>query len=114
MTAYIVLGSTVRLAATTSSTGTAISPAAANSGVGGATGPTFFKVVNTSTTVPVFFATGATAPTAVSAQVGSNCIAPGATDFIQVGVPGQAPATVYFAVIAASSVDVYVTPVALV
>ena len=111
MTAYIVLGSTVRLAATTSSTGTAISPAAANSGVGGATGPTFFKVVNTSTTVPVFFATGATAPTAVSAQVGSNCIAPGATDFIQVGVAGQPAVEIFFAVVAASSTAVYVTPI---
>jgi len=112
MTAYIVVGPTVGLTATSSSSGSSIAPAAANSGVGGANGPTFFKVVNTSTTVPVFFATAATAPTAVYG--GSNCIAPGATDFIQVGVPGQAPATVYFAAIAASSTAVFITPVALV
>ena len=112
MTAYIVAGPTVALTATSSSSGSSIAPAAANSGVGGANGPTFFKVVNTSATVPVFFATAATAPTAVDGV--SNCIAPGATDFIQVGVAGQVPATVYFAAVAASSTAVYVTPVTLV
>lgn len=110
MTTYIVAGPTVALTATAVSSGSSIAPAAANSGVGGANGPTVFKVVN-SGTVPVFFATAATAPTAVDGI--SNCIAPGATDFIQVGVPRQAPVTVFFAAVAASSTAVYVTPVTL-
>ena len=111
MTTYIVAGPTVELTATSSSSGSSIAPSAANSGVGGANGPTFFKVVNTSATIPVFFKTGLTAPTAVTAI--DNCIAPGATDFIQIGVAGQAPVTIYFAAVASSSTKVYVTPVTI-
>ena len=111
MTAYIVAGPTVEVTATSSSSGGSIAPAAANTGVTGANGPTFFKVVNTSASVPVFFKTASTAPTAVTAV--DNCIAPGTTDFIQVAVAGQAPATVYFAAVAASSTLVYVTPVTI-
>ena len=109
MSAYIVAGPTVALTATAVSSGGSIAPAAANSGVGGANGPTFLKVVNASVTLPVFFVTGATAPTAVDGV--SNCIAPGDTAFIQVATPGQAPTTVYFAVVASASTAVYVTPV---
>ena len=112
MTAYIVAGATVALTATATSSGSSIAPAGANTGLGGANGPTFLKVVNTSATVPVFFETAATAPTAVDGV--SNCIAPGATEFIQVATAGAAPSTVYFAVVAASSTAVYVTPITLV
>lgn len=112
MTAYIVAGPTIEITATSSSSGGSITPAGANTGVGGNNGPTVFKVVNTSSSVPVFFKTAATAPTAVTLV--DNCIAPGSTDFIQVGVSGQAPATVFFAAVAASSTAVYVTPVTLV
>lgn len=118
MSTYIVAGATVALTATATSSGSSIAPADANSGLGGANGPTFLKVVNTSATEPVFFATAATAPTAVvpvtATNTGSNCIAPGATEFIQVATAGVAPSTVYFAVVAASSTAVYITPITLV
>lgn len=112
MTAYIVAGPTVALTATSSSSGSSITPANANFGVDGANGPTVLKVVNTSATVPVFFKTATTAPTAVTAV--DNCIAPGATDFIQVSVPRQPAVEIFFAAVAATSTSVYVTPVTLV
>lgn len=111
MTPYIVAGPTVALTATAVSSGGSIAPSDAQSGVGGANGPVFLKVVNTSATVPVFFATGASAPTAVSGT--SNCIAPGATNIIQTGVPRQIPETVFFAAVAAAATAVFVTPVSL-
>lgn len=118
MSVYIVAGATVALTATATSSGSSIAPGAANSGVGGASGPTFLKVVNTSATEPVFFSSGATAPTAVipvtATTTGSNCIAPGATEFIQIATAGQAPIEIFFAVVAATTSAVYVTPITLV
>lgn len=112
MSAYIVAGPTVAVTATATSSGSSITPANANFGVDGANGPTVLKVVNTSASEPVFFKTATTAPTAVTAV--DNCIAPGATDFIQVSVPGQPAVEIFFAAVAASSTLVYVTPVTLV
>jgi len=118
MNAYIVAGPTVALTATASSSGSSIAPAGANQGQDGSNGPNFLKVVNTSATVPVFFETGTTAPTAVipvtATNTGSTCIAPGTTEYIKVNTGGQAPVEIFFAAIAASSTAVYVTPVNLV
>ena len=116
-TPYIVAGATVALAATATSSGDSITPAAANFGLDGANGPSYLKVTNTSATVPVFFKTGTSAPTATipvaATSTGSNCIGPGQTELIKVNNAGQAPVEIFFAVIAASAVDVYVTPVTL-
>ncbi len=118
MSAYIVAGATVALTATASSSGSSITPAAASVGLDGANGPSFLKVVNTSATEPVFFRTGATAPTAVipvtATNTGSNCIAPGTTEYIKVNAAGQPPVEIFFAVVAATSTAVYVTPITLV
>jgi len=116
-TPYIVAGATVALTATATSSGSSITPAAANLGLDGANGPAYLKVTNTSATEPVFFRTGTTAPTAVvpvtATNTGSNCIGPGQTELIKVNAAGQAPVEIFFAVVAASSTAVYVTPVTL-
>lgn len=118
MNAYIVAGATVALTATAASSGSSIAPADANSGQDGSNGPNFLKVTNTSATEPVFFRVGTTAPTAVipvtATNTGSNCIAPGTTEYIKVNTGGQAPVEIFFAVIAASSTAVYVTPVTVI
>lgn len=118
MNAYIVSGPTVALTATASSSGSSIAPDAANQGQDGSNGPNFLKVTNTSATEPVFFRVGTTAPTAVvpvtATNTGSNCIGPGATEYIKVGTAGQPAVEIFFAVVAASSTAVYVTPVTIV
>ena len=115
MSAIIVAGPTVALTATSSSSGSSITPANANLGLNGANGPAFLRVVNTSATEPVFFRTGTTAPTAVipvtATNTGSTCIAPGATEYFKVNTASQPPVEIFFAVVAASSTAVYVTPV---
>jgi len=116
-TAYLVAGPTVALTATATSSGSSITPANGSQGIDGANGPSYLKVVNTSATEPVFFRTGTTAPTAVipvtATNTGSNCIGPGETAFLKVNDAGQAPVEIFFAVVAASSTAVYVTPVTL-
>ena len=116
-TPYIVAGPTVALTATATSSGSSITPANASQGQDGANGPAYLKVVNTSATVPVFFRVGTTAPTAVipvtATNTGSNCIGPGQTEIIKVGIAGQPAEEIFFAVVAASSTAVYVTPVTL-
>jgi hypothetical protein len=118
MSAIIVSGPTVALTATATSSGSSITPANASQSPAGGDGPSYLRVVNTSATEPVFFRTGTTAPTAVipvtATNTGSTCIAPGATEYFKVGTAGQPTVEIFFAVVAASSTAVYVTPVALI
>jgi hypothetical protein len=118
MTAYIVTGPTVALTATATSSGSSITPAEASQNTNGGNGPAFLKVVNTSATETVFFRTDQTAPTAIipvtATNPGNNSIGPGTTEFIKVNTTGQPPVEIFFAVVAASSTLVYVTPVNLV
>lgn len=116
--AYQVIGNTIRINAN-------VTPGTANiapfsGGFTGTTGPVFVKVDNTNGgAVDVFLNSSTTNPnvTATIATVGTPgtgvTIQHGATEFIQVA-SGTVPATVYFAIAAASSVPVYITPVTLV
>ena len=118
MVAYQVIGDTIRINANaTPGTGN-IAPF--TGGFTGTTGPVFVKVVNTNGgAVEVFlnFSTTDANVTSTIATVGTPGtgvpIQHGETAFIQVA-SGTVPATVYFAIAAASSVPVYITPVTLV
>lgn len=108
MTVYSKLGATQ-----TVSTDAALTLDASDitTSISGANTIVFVKLTNASTTVPVnvsFQTSGV-----LSADADPVILAPGATDFVQVAALRNT-GPVYFYFSAASSVDVYVTPVAIV
>jgi hypothetical protein len=118
MSAYQVIGNTIRIDANATPGTANIAPA--SGGFTGTTGPVFVKVENPSNAnVDVFlnFSTSNANVTSTIATVGTPGtgvpIQHGSTAFIQVA-SGTVPATVYFAAAAASAVGVYITPVTLI
>jgi hypothetical protein len=118
MTAYQVIGDTIRIDAGATPGTASIAPL--SGGFGGTTGPVFVKVENpNNTTVDVFlnYSTTDAGVTATIATVGTPGtgvpVQHGSTAFIQVA-SGTSPATVYFAAAAASTTGIYITPVVLV